>query len=168
MTFTGDQEIKRNLFLIGFLASAVLDVRPSAQMCVPQDRIAVEFDKSGLVFVGTAKSLRARPTANANLGDSGPPTAAVQRQNLGFRQNNTFTTFDVETWWKGPGTPSTEVRTCGGGGMDCPMSFQFEEGVQYLVFATASGFTTACHRTKRLKDAAQTLKWLAGKKSWKP
>lgn len=151
--------------------SAAFGVQTLAQMCVPQDRIAVEYEKSAFVFTGTAKSVEIRPTANANLADAGPPTATagMPRQTVASRQTNTFVTFDVETWWKGPPrTPSIEIRTCGGGGMDCPMHFAFDEGVQYVVFATASGFTTACHRTKRLKDAASTLKWLQGQKSWKP
>ena len=167
--FTGAQEIKRNLVLI-VLIGAMLNVRAAAQMCGPQERLAVEFDSSAFVFTGTAKSVTVRVSANANLADAGPPTVSpgVPRQSPGSRQNNTLITFDVETWWKGSGTPTIEIRTCGGGGTDCPMRFQFEKGVQYVVFATASGFTTACHRTKRLKDAAPTLQWLAGKKTWKP
>lgn len=73
--------------------------------------------------------------------------------------------FDVSTIWKGE-SQSQAIITTGQGGGDC--GFDFQEGVEYLVYANPSSMygddddlvTIICDRTTELKDAGDDLKVL--------
>ena len=137
---------RANPTAIGIVTLAIMWVTPSnvaARACAPLQPIGVEYSQSSAVFLGRVASLRTE----------GTPTD--------LSRVYTIATFEVEKQWKGPGSRTIEVRTCGGGTVICTVGFTFQVGEKYLVFANGKGHeTTSCGRTTTLRNATDTLNWL--------
>jgi hypothetical protein len=130
---------------------------PLKAICVtttPDEHVALaeEFTKSAVVFVGRAITQEVETATEVIV----PPDTI-------HRWTRTITTFEVEEVWKGPSGKTVRVRTCGVG-KSCSVTFEFQIGSRYLVFASGEPLQTSrCNSTALVERAGRTLEWLADK-----
>jgi hypothetical protein len=121
-------------------------------ICVTET-LEKQFASSSVVFVGLAT---AQEVETATEIVHPPATTASWKR--------TITTFKVEEVWKGPSDRTVRVRTCGENEGDCSVSFAFQVGSKYLVFAGGEPLQTSrCVPTSLVDRASRTLEWLADK-----
>ena len=112
-----------------------------------------QFAASSVVFVGVATAQEVETA-----------TEIVQAPATTARWQRTITTFKVEQVWKGPSDTTMRVRTCGENEGDCSVSFAFQVGAKYLVFASGAPLQTSrCDPTSLVERAGPTLDWLKDK-----
>lgn len=97
---------------------------------------------------------------NADAVFSGEVVKVIENKGI-MRGYGNIVHFKVDKAWKGT-EDSEMIITTGYGGGDCGISF--EEGQQYLVYASASDMyeagtlsTTICHRTTGISGATEDL-----------
>jgi hypothetical protein len=142
--------MRRILIVLSWVAMLCIVQSPGpiqARSCAAPEPIEVEYKRSAAVFRGRVTSLN------------------VMRGGGGTFDLQTVATFDVQHWWKGRRSKSVEVRSCGGkepgNEVICTVGFEFELGVNYVVFATRRPLeTSSCLRTNTIEKSTDVLKWL--------
>jgi len=80
----------------------------------------------------------------------------------------TVATVNVERSWKGPRARTLEVSACGGAGVACTVSMDFEVGRRYLFFAEGNPLSTSSCMSRPIETASAELRWLERKRSTEP
>ncbi len=121
--------------------------------CMGSESIKKAFKRSDIVFVGEAISNQPFDVSQEPLGDG----------YIDIYYHNEII-FKVHEWFKGA-TSATQIIYSGIGGGDC--GFYFQEGEQYIVYATNEGVymelgfskmqTNICDRTSKLQDQSEDL-----------
>jgi hypothetical protein len=119
--------------------------RAVARLCVGGRSNDQHLASSEVVFLGRATGQQVVP---------GPGDVA-----------ETETTFEVTSQWKGVPRRQIMVRTCGGPRQWCEHAFLFEQGKDYLVFASGRPLSTsACALTSPSATAGPVVAWLNQRK----
>lgn len=145
------------LLLVGILGSLLLSARPvQACSCAQPLLPHAAYERATSVFAGTVVAVEPRhdPVRHHVTLTASAPFVRV----VAFPGNSgEIVTLRVAEVWKGPVRPTLHVRTSTSHG-DC--GYRFEAGETYLVYTYGSverGWTSQCHATARLVDAAPHL-----------
>jgi hypothetical protein len=134
---------------VGVVVLVVFTGRPAAASCAVFE-IDSGFRDAKAVFVGQVMATRVVQSANDSF------------------DVRTVATVRVERRWKGPSAKALEVSACGGGGVVCTVSIDFEIGRRYLFFAEGNPLSTSSCMSWPVETASTELRWLARKRSTQP
>lgn len=133
----------RVIVVLCLVFHAMFMLNPStgyACSCAGEPTVEDELERSDAVFTGKVIEIQEKKQLNG--------------------LTKKYVLFEVKKTWKGI-SQSQVILTTGMGGGDC--GYEFEEGKEYLVYATKSSFndhelsTDICHRTRERISAQEDL-----------